>query len=100
MISEQLHRVALVTGAARGIGRKIALRLATDGHDVALSDLPGTGLPSVMQEVKSLGRRSHMIYANVGEENQVKSMIEKTASNLGRLDIVSMIITDGSCFEL
>jgi meso-butanediol dehydrogenase / (S,S)-butanediol dehydrogenase / diacetyl reductase len=89
MSAGALRRVALVTGAARGIGRGIALRLAADGHDVAVSDLRGSALPSVVEEIKSLGRRSSMVYADVSQEEQVKEMINSTAEELGSLDIVS-----------
>ena len=83
-------RVALVTGAARGIGRAIALRLAEDGLDVAVNDLPNTSeLDDVVREIKSKGRRSVAVPADVSLEDDVEKIIQQVVQKLGSLDIVS-----------
>ncbi len=83
-------RVALVTGAARGIGRAIALRLAEDGLDVAVNDLPNTSeLDDVVREIESKGRRSVAVPADVSLEAGVEKMIQQVVQNLGGLDVVS-----------
>jgi len=83
-------RVALVTGAARGIGRAIALRLAEDGLDVAVNDLPNTSeLDDVVREIKSKGRRSVAIPADVSLEEDVEKIIQQVVQKLGSLDVVS-----------
>lgn len=85
-----LARVALVTGGARGIGRAIALRLANDGLDVAVNDLPNTSeLDDVVREIESKGRRSFTVPADVSLEEGVEKMIQQVVQKLGSLDVVS-----------
>jgi meso-butanediol dehydrogenase/(S,S)-butanediol dehydrogenase/diacetyl reductase len=83
-------RVALVTGGARGIGRAIALRLAEDGLDVAVNDLPSTSeLDDVVREIESKGRRSLAVPADVSLEEGVEKIIQQVVQKLGSLDVVS-----------
>jgi meso-butanediol dehydrogenase / (S,S)-butanediol dehydrogenase / diacetyl reductase len=83
-------RTALITGAARGIGRGIALRLAADGLDVAVADLPAmhADAEGVAEEVRALGRRATVIDADVSDPVQVDAMVARTAAELGRLDVM------------
>ena len=85
-----LTSIALVTGAGRGIGRAIALRLATDGFDVAINDLPTSrrNLEAVASDISARGRRAYIATADVSSEKQVKTMVDSVANELGRLDVV------------
>ena len=86
----QTHKgVVLVTGAARGIGRGIALRLADDGFDVAVNDLPDTPeLDEVIKTIEGKGRRALATPGDVSDESVVTDVIQRTVSTLGSLDVV------------
>ena len=89
-----VQRVAVVTGAARGIGRSIALHLGRAGHDVAVVDLVGSSVQDVARELKVLGRRSMALHADVSKEDEVKAMVNDVANKLGSIDIVSRLAVD------
>jgi meso-butanediol dehydrogenase/(S,S)-butanediol dehydrogenase/diacetyl reductase len=84
------QRVAIVTGGARGIGRGIALRLAADGIDVAIADLPSmhAEAEAVAEEIRAAGRRSTVIDVDVSDPAQVDTMVAATVAELGQLDVM------------
>ncbi|CAF3266465.1 unnamed protein product [Rotaria sp. Silwood2] len=84
-----MSRNALVTGAARGIGRAIALRLARDGLNVAVNDIKASssGLNKVQQEIEKMGRKSVAITADVSVDKAVETMMQSAAKELGSLDV-------------
>jgi len=81
--------VALITGARRGIGRVIALRLARRGP-VALNDIEqGTEeLHQVAEEARALGAKAVVVPADVTDAGQVDAMVKRTVEELGRLDVL------------
>lgn len=79
-------RVALVTGAARGVGKGIALELARAGCDVAVNDL--TQAAETIAEITALGRRAIPLQADVSRSGEVRSMIDVVGNAFGRLDIL------------
>ena len=82
-------KAALVTGAARGIGRAIALRLARDSLDVAVNDKSSSQeLNGLVREIESKGRRSVAVPADISLEQDVEKTIRKVVQDLGSLDVV------------
>ncbi len=88
------HKVALVTGSSRGIGRAIALSLAEEGADIGINYLDeptGTNLhqaQQVKEEIELLGRKALVLQADVAEENQVQKMVKDFVSFFGKIDIL------------
>jgi len=81
-------QVALVTGAARGLGRAISLALANAGADVALGLRDAKGGSDVASEVEGLGRRALPLQMDVTRMDQVFRAVDDAMERLGRLDIL------------
>jgi 3-oxoacyl-[acyl-carrier protein] reductase len=81
-------KIALVTGAAQGIGREIAFALATDGADVAICDVNLEAAQKTAAEIEGRGKKSLAIKANVASSADVTAMIEQVVEKFGRIDIL------------
>ncbi|HKW86668.1 MAG TPA: 3-oxoacyl-[acyl-carrier-protein] reductase [Nitrospiraceae bacterium] len=81
-------KVAIVTGAAQGIGRAIAETLARDGADIVVADLDPGRSQDTVEAVSKLGRRALNVKVNVAEWNDVKSMTDQVLKDLGKIDIL------------
>ena len=81
-------RTALVTGAARGIGRTIALALADAGADVALGLRDPASAADLEQEIVAMGRRSTRVPMDVRDLGQISSAVDDVVAQLGHLDIL------------
>lgn len=88
-------RVAVVTGASRGIGKALALRLAREGADVVIAaksehstdKLPGS-IHETAEEIREHGGRALAVQCDVRSDAAVRQMMEKTIADLGRVDIL------------
>jgi 3-oxoacyl-[acyl-carrier protein] reductase len=81
-------KVAIVTGAAAGIGKAIALAFAREGAHVVLADVDGAGVERVQQELQPQSPRSRSIRTDVTERAQVEAMVETAVGTFGRVDIL------------
>ncbi len=79
---------ALVTGAARGIGKAISLTFAEHGADLALIDLDREPLEEVAKEIRALGRQALPIVADVSQLDQIEKLTAQTLRELGWIDIL------------
>lgn len=81
-------RIALVTGAARGLGRAIALALAHAGADIALGLREVTRDEGLAAEIEKMGRRALCLQMDVLQLEQIQRAVDETAAHFGRLDIL------------
>lgn len=82
-------KVALVTGASRGIGREIALELARQGADVVVNYSGSLERANhVVAEIKEMGRQSTAIQCDVSNSDSVATMVKETIDTFGKLDIL------------
>src|SRR5437763_8062796 len=89
MTNDFTGRVALVTGGSRGIGRAIALQLAREGADVALSyaSRPGPA-ESAQAQIEALGRKALAVKCNVASQGEVDQLARRTRDTLGPIDLL------------
>ncbi len=80
-------KVALVTGASRGIGRAIALRFAQAGARVVVSSRRLENVQVVAEEISTAGGDALAVQAHVGHDDEVKSLVQRTLDAFGRVDI-------------
>ncbi len=88
MIANLNGKSALITGGASGIGRGISLALASQGSNVAITDMNIEGASKVADEVKKLGRQSIAIKVDVTDSASITTMVDKTVEEFTHIDIL------------
>lgn len=81
-------KVALVTGASKGIGCAIALTMAANGADIVVSARNREPALQVVEQVSALGRRAYFQPADIWNYRQVRDMVERSLQEFGRIDIL------------
>ena len=87
-VSNLSGKVAVVTGAASGIGRATALALAQRGADLAICDVDETALKGTASEIEQLGRRVLAVVVDVADPEQMSSYAARCEAELGRIDLL------------
>jgi 3-oxoacyl-[acyl-carrier protein] reductase len=96
-------RVAIVTGAARGIGAATALRLAQDGFAVAVLDLDEAQAKGTVEAIESAGGRALAVGADVSDAEQVEAAVERIAAELGAPTVLvnnAGVLRDNMLFKM
>ncbi|KAF8824307.1 hypothetical protein HHX47_DHR8000172 [Lentinula edodes] len=90
--------IALITGSSQGIGKAIAIRLASDGFEIAINDIPAKSLTleATQKEIQELtGKRALICVGDVSVEEEVKGMIEEVVKSLGGIDVYAQMSAVG-----
>jgi meso-butanediol dehydrogenase / (S,S)-butanediol dehydrogenase / diacetyl reductase len=85
-----MSKVAIVTGAARGIGEGIALKLASDGFDIVVADLPSQEEVAlkVVEKIGKMGQKSTYISVDVSDAKQMYALVDQTVEVFGTFDVI------------
>ncbi|MDO8673499.1 MAG: SDR family NAD(P)-dependent oxidoreductase, partial [Dehalococcoidia bacterium] len=81
-------KVAIVTGASRGIGRAIALSLAEHGADLVLAARKASDLESVAAEVRNLGRKALAVPTDVAKVSDIVNLVKACSETFGKIDVL------------
>jgi NAD(P)-dependent dehydrogenase (short-subunit alcohol dehydrogenase family) len=87
-VAQLRGRVAIVTGAASGIGAATARLLAAEGAGVVLADINDPAAEGVAAEIRSRGGQAHFVHTDVAQETQIEALIAAAVELFGRLDIL------------
>jgi meso-butanediol dehydrogenase/(S,S)-butanediol dehydrogenase/diacetyl reductase len=82
--------VAIVTGSSRGIGRGIAVRLASDGFDVLVNDIDRqkSDIDAVVSEIEASGGKAIGYVADVSQQDQVEAMVQAAVQEFGEVTVI------------
>lgn len=82
------NRIAIITGAGSGIGRAAALLFAAEGATVVGADVNETGGQETLEQLEAAGGKGMFVPTDVSQEEQVKALVDRTAAEYGRIDIM------------
>jgi len=88
-------RVALVSGAAAGMGRAMSIGFAEAGADLLLADINPVGMEDTAQLIQSMGRRAESVKCDVSNGDQIRSMFGQLDQIYGRIDVLANVAGEG-----
>ena len=88
-------RVALVSGAASGMGRAMSLALAEHGADLVVADLNETGARQTAESIRALGRNALAVPCDVSKPESIRSLFESLDREFGRIDFLGNVAGEG-----
>lgn len=100
MINKLNNKVVIVTGAASGIGKGIAIRFSQEGAKVAIVDIDLKGAEEVAEEASKLGQEAYAIKSDISNPTEVKFAVKKVANKWGRINILINNAGIGENFSL
>lgn len=81
-------KIAIVTGAGRGIGEAISVRLAKEGADIVVADINFNNAKRTVEKIKAIGRRALVVKVDVSKSNDIERMVDLTLEKFGKIDIL------------
>jgi len=88
MYKDLKNKVAIVTGARRGMGRTHALKMAQEGVKVVVSDISEEDCQKVVEEIKKAGGKAMAVKCDVSKKKEVEGLVKKTVDKFGKVDIL------------
>lgn len=82
------HKIVIVTGAARGIGKTIAIEFAKNGSDVVVADVDSAGLDAVVTEIEKQGRQGLAQVTDITDKAQCEHLVDIALEKFGRIDVL------------
>ena len=82
------NKVAFITGAGRGIGREIALKMASEGADIVIADIAEDTMEDTKNYIEALGVKSLAVRTDITNEQSVKEAVQAVTKNFGKIDIL------------
>ncbi len=82
------NKVAFITGAGRGIGREIALKMASEGANIVIADIAEDTMQAAKKDIEALGVKAFAVRTDISDEQSVKEAVQAVTETFGKIDIL------------